>query len=1317
MTDDTRKVQLGTAVDTTGAKTGFQQVKEAARDMAREVVQQGQAASKGVDGIGAGGQEAAGKVDRATRSIIGSIQRTTAAMQAGERGSAAYFETLARQRGVSVETLRPYLQDLQRAQEAQKAASAGLDNMGMSARATAAALRGVPAQFTDIFTSLASGQQPLTVLLQQGGQLKDMFGGAGAAARALGGYVVGLVNPFTVAAAAAIGIGAAFLSGASEAGKLQRALIESGNAAGTTAGQLAAAANEINRLGQGTTGKAVEVLAALAATGRVGAENMQRFAVAAIAMEKAGGQAAAKTVEAFAELGKAPLQGAIKLNEAINFLTVGTYRQIKALEDQGRTVEAARLAQETYAAVVEQRAPQIEASLGIVERAWNRVKKVSSEAIDYILKVGREDTTERALERVSTQIEAQQQRLARYRENGQDGLAASAEKGLQRLRQEQTLLQERLRLDQRDVEAGAQRVRQLRAAQEWDKAGEKLQDKRAQRDAEMIRAAVQGRELINAGLLTEEGLRKRLLAIVEKNKDTEKSGKAPTYKAEEDAAKSYMTALGGIQKIAQEATASAEGLTKTQAKLLELQSDPAWATYSRQQRERLIMEAAEAQAKESTAAMTKAAAKAAAEAATSYERYIDSLERSASAVAGQLQSMKDEAEAEKIVATGRLTLKAAIEEVTIARMQERREQMLLAGDNAAAAAIEREIQLRAQLRDAIQAKEVQQANEKAAKDFTAEWGRQVQDLSKTLTDALLDGGKGGIQRLQDWLRNVVLRVPVQAAMQSVAGSVLGAFGLQSPAQAGGAGSSLGSAVGVASSIFGAGGLTGALSAGMGWMTGAASFGQIMGAAGSLIGTGTAGGIASGLGMGLGAVAPYALAALAVYNLFLKDKNAKLGYGSSAVDASGNITQAGRLFDFGRGTDQGSQSSLVDVSKAVLQGIALQASAFGGSAAGINVQAATDIDRKGLGAGTIQIVLNGQRLGGVQTGGTDPLSVAATKIDANALGEWFSQNTNQAIIAGLQASDLPKKFADYFDSLMPESMTAEQATAALELASAVQQLGATFGSMTGALGQLDEISVSAAESLFKLFGGAQQFSSTVSAYVQAFYSETERAAMSRQQIAAALQPVGLSAPATREQFRALVDAQDLTTESGRTAYAALMQVSAAFAELTQSTGAASESISAEIERLRGMAASPVSPADASAKFAIATAAARAGDAAAMASLPTLSQAVEEAARGTVSSAADLARVRAWLANSLQQTLGGSGGSASPTVTTPTPVDGGASALSAAGSQEVVQQLQALNERMGLLEEATRATALHGHTTARLLQRAAQDGDALTVRIAE
>ncbi|MFA9286995.1 phage tail length tape measure family protein, partial [Comamonas sp. SY3] len=69
-------------------------------------------------------------------------------------------------------------------------AEGGVGKVGMSAAAMSAALRNVPAQFTDIVVSLQAGQAPLTVLLQQGGQLRDMFGGAGNAAKALGGYVL-----------------------------------------------------------------------------------------------------------------------------------------------------------------------------------------------------------------------------------------------------------------------------------------------------------------------------------------------------------------------------------------------------------------------------------------------------------------------------------------------------------------------------------------------------------------------------------------------------------------------------------------------------------------------------------------------------------------------------------------------------------------------------------------------------------------------------------------------------------------------------------------------------------------------------------------------------------------------------------------------------------------------------------------------------------------------------------------------------------------------------------------------------------------------
>ncbi|MCZ0098738.1 phage tail length tape measure family protein [Raoultella ornithinolytica] len=77
-----------------------------------------------------------------------------------------------------------------------------LGKTGQSAAQTAYAMRMIPAQMTDIVVGLSTGQSPFMVLMQQGGQLKDMFGGIIPAIKGISTYVMGLVNPFTVAAGA-----------------------------------------------------------------------------------------------------------------------------------------------------------------------------------------------------------------------------------------------------------------------------------------------------------------------------------------------------------------------------------------------------------------------------------------------------------------------------------------------------------------------------------------------------------------------------------------------------------------------------------------------------------------------------------------------------------------------------------------------------------------------------------------------------------------------------------------------------------------------------------------------------------------------------------------------------------------------------------------------------------------------------------------------------------------------------------------------------------------------------------------------------------
>ncbi|AJF73532.1 tail protein [Raoultella ornithinolytica] len=77
-----------------------------------------------------------------------------------------------------------------------------LGRTSQSAAQTANAMRMIPAQMTDIVVGLSTGQSPFMVLMQQGGQLKDMFGGIGPAIKGVTTYVMGLVNPYSVAAAA-----------------------------------------------------------------------------------------------------------------------------------------------------------------------------------------------------------------------------------------------------------------------------------------------------------------------------------------------------------------------------------------------------------------------------------------------------------------------------------------------------------------------------------------------------------------------------------------------------------------------------------------------------------------------------------------------------------------------------------------------------------------------------------------------------------------------------------------------------------------------------------------------------------------------------------------------------------------------------------------------------------------------------------------------------------------------------------------------------------------------------------------------------------
>jgi lambda family phage tail tape measure protein len=210
---ESRRFTLETQVDTTGARAGFDEITREAGAMANAVRETSQRAQTGVSGIGDGAASSATKVAAAERNLVGSIQRTTAALQSGSKSSADYYAALGQQRGIDPTVLDPYLAKLREQERIQDRVSTSvggaksqMNQFGVSTGQTTAALRQLPAQMSDIVSSLAGGQSPFMVLIQQGGQIKDSFGGVEAAIGGIGGAIKGLFSTTTAGSGAMEGL-------------------------------------------------------------------------------------------------------------------------------------------------------------------------------------------------------------------------------------------------------------------------------------------------------------------------------------------------------------------------------------------------------------------------------------------------------------------------------------------------------------------------------------------------------------------------------------------------------------------------------------------------------------------------------------------------------------------------------------------------------------------------------------------------------------------------------------------------------------------------------------------------------------------------------------------------------------------------------------------------------------------------------------------------------------------------------------------------------------------------------------------------------
>lgn len=1269
MTENSREAELKITADASGVRAGVEQAKTALGDLSKAAEREGAKAGAGVEKVGEGAEKASTKVEREVGRMAQAIQRATAAAEAGGRGTAAYFESIAKQRGITGDALKPYIDDLKRAEAAQNAARAGLGNIGISAGQTAAALRQVPAQFTDIVTSLQAGQAPLTVLLQQGGQLKDSFGGAGAAAKALGGYVLGLVNPFTVAAAAVAGLGFAYIKGTEEAQAFQKTLILTGNAAGTTALQLSTIAASISGFGV-TQGAAADALNQLAATGKVGADNLGRFAAAAVQLQRVGGPAVEETVKAFAELGKDPLQAALKLNESTNFLTASLYQQIKALEDQGRATEAAKVAQEAFAAVIEDRFPKLQANLGLIESSWLRIKDAIKGAADSALNVGRPET----LDELQRKLFELQSRRARVADSGSfymDGALprrSSAELG---------------RLD-REIELNRKKTEEL-LKQEF--VGSVLAEQKKQEN-EQTAAGIEFDKIVSANLSNEAKLRKEIQRIeqlglaagksrfeIDKqiaaareklDKPSAADNELTSIKAKIAAAEQYQRALAAQGFQAKELT---EG-EKLAAKIRE----DLTGKLSASEKATLRLALAEA---ERLAGIEKGN--------NAFKKQVDLVEKSRQATTAQAIAVGNEADAilerakqQEAANSVYGQSKTAIEKLTLAELkkqardleatdnvdprylaglyakidaQERysaalkatdyktlnagldewlrgaTEQQKLFQDEQQLAGLTRlerekvvaarqvELKLAKELakidqsglseaeKDALRIKARQAAEVESsaavAKVVRDDWAKTADDIERGLTDALIrgfDSGKSLGRSLRDYLVNLFKTTTVKFAVQALVGgsgnsigSLLGASGAQSGSSPLGSLGNLGSLFGLGSgtgafgTAFSGGTILGSDAIGAGFTAFTSGSGTLAGNLGQILGgvngsLSAIGGLGGALGYGSALVSlsqgKYGSAAgTALGTAFGGPIGAAIGgaIGGAIDKAFGSVgaNQSGAAYLSNGTTGQAVNNGMFgldraygdSVGKYFSQGVqdALKAStstgasllnsistAFGGTG-GYQVGAffASDNTRASQGNRSV-LGPNGQVLSSFSGSGLDKDPTKGLQQLTTALAG--------DVRSALQQIDIPA-WAKSQLQMLTGDVSFEQLTGVVQSILATKD---AFLSLGQAMPQLKNLTDGAVEGLLQAFNGIDNLKTAAGSYYENFYTEAEKSARATQQLTDQLSAVGVALPATRDAYRQLVEAQDLNTESGRKAYAALLQLSPAFAALVPATESLADS---------------------------------------------------------------------------------------------------------------------------------------------------------------
>lgn len=324
--------------------------------------------------------EAKQKATNAGRDFVASLKQ-----QADSIGKtrAELLEMKAAQLGVSTEAA-PFINSLKQQEQALKKQQNAMGLAGISAGQYKMAMRQLPMQITDVVTSLASGMPVWLVAVQQGGQIKDSFGGVSNTFKVLLSYI----NPLTVGAVS-LGVALAAIAKAGyDSWKSQRdlanALALTGGYAATTTGQIMALTDEINKTSSATVGSIQAIATSLAKSGKYSITQIKAITQTTAEWAAQTGESEKTITGYFDSIAKDPVKGLADLNEQFNFLKEGQLTYIESLRKTKGETAAADAATKLFADTMDKRLKDIADSATPLETMWTDIKKWAADSWKWV---------------------------------------------------------------------------------------------------------------------------------------------------------------------------------------------------------------------------------------------------------------------------------------------------------------------------------------------------------------------------------------------------------------------------------------------------------------------------------------------------------------------------------------------------------------------------------------------------------------------------------------------------------------------------------------------------------------------------------------------------------------------------------------------------------------------------------------------------------------------------------------------------------------------------------------------------------------------